>query len=196
VTRRHEGGHAPTTVPAVTRTDDGVDDSGPPGARPHASLHDELLRRGHTLATAESLTGGGLADLVSAAPGASATYLGGVVSYASEVKVRVLGVRQATVDEHGVVSAACAAEMATGARRLIGTHWALSTTGVAGPTEQEGKPVGTVHLGLAGPDGVRTEELHLAGDRASIRAQACRRAIELLLEELARRDPDPPFRPR
>lgn len=149
-----------------------------------AHLHAELLRRGHTLATAESLTGGGLADLVSASPGASETYLGGVVSYATEIKVAVLGVRQETVDEHGVVSAPCAAEMAAGVRRVIGSDWALSTTGVAGPTEQEGKPVGTAYVGLAGPDGVTTTELHLDGDRASIREQVCLQAAELLLERL------------
>jgi nicotinamide-nucleotide amidase len=147
-----------------------------------ATLHAELLRRGLTLATAESLTGGALGDLVSAAPGASETYLGGVVSYATRVKVDVLGVRQETVDRSGVVSAACAQEMASGVRRLIGADWAVSTTGVAGPTEQEGRPVGTVFVGVAGPDDVVAHELRLDGDRAEVREQACTAAATSVLE--------------
>jgi PncC family amidohydrolase len=147
-----------------------------------AHLHAELLERGTTLATAESLTGGALGDLVSASPGASETYLGGVVSYATEVKVRVLGVRKETVEEDGVVSAQCALEMAEGVRALVGADWGVSTTGVAGPTEQEGKPVGLVFLAVAGPEGTRTEELRLDGDRAEIRRDACTAAAELVLE--------------
>jgi len=149
-----------------------------------ATVHGELVRLGQTLATAESLTGGALGDLVSASPGASETYLGGVVSYATEVKTGVLGVSRSTVDEHGVVSPECALEMAVGARRLIGSDWAVSTTGVAGPTEQEGKPVGTVFVGVAGPDGGTTRELHLDGDRAEIRERACSEAASFLLETL------------
>ncbi|MFL6135036.1 MAG: CinA family protein [Nocardioidaceae bacterium] len=149
-----------------------------------ATLHAELLRRGLTLATAESLTGGALGDLVSASPGASETYLGGVVSYATSVKVRVLGVRQETVEECGVVSAACAREMASGVRELVGADWSVSTTGVAGPTEQEGKPVGTVFVGVAGPDGSVAHELHLEGNRAEIREQACSAAALAVLEDV------------
>jgi nicotinamide-nucleotide amidase len=147
-----------------------------------AALHAELLRRGGTLATAESLTGGALGDLVSASPGASETYLGGVVSYATEVKVQVLGVAKSTVDEYGVVSSQCALEMAEGVRAVIGTDWGVSTTGVAGPTEQEGKPVGLVYVGVCGPDVSRCEELHLQGDRSHIRHQTCVTAASLLLE--------------
>jgi nicotinamide-nucleotide amidase len=149
-----------------------------------ATLHAELVRRGATLATAESLTGGALGDLISASPGASETYPGGVVSYATEVKTGVLGVRQATVDEYGVVSAECAREMAERVRALLGTDWGVSTTGVAGPTEQEGKPVGTVFVAVAGPDGVRHRQLDLDGDRAEIRQQTCVSAAKLVLEAL------------
>jgi nicotinamide-nucleotide amidase len=151
-----------------------------------ARLHGELLRRGLTVATAESLTGGAVADLVSGTPGASATYVGGVVSYSTSVKQRLLGVSQATVDRHGVVSARCAAEMATGVRSLLGADFAVSTTGVAGPDAQEGKPVGLVYVGVAGPAGVETHELRLAGDRAAIRAEATRRAVEALLAMVGR----------
>jgi nicotinamide-nucleotide amidase len=151
-----------------------------------ATLHAELIRRGATLATAESLTGGALADLVSASPGASESYLGGVVSYATSVKTGLLGVSEETVETHGVVSAACAEEMAARVKELLGAGWALSTTGVAGPTEQEGKPVGTVFVGVAGPDGASAHELHLSGDRAEIRAQTCRAAVDRLLAALVR----------
>jgi nicotinamide-nucleotide amidase len=149
-----------------------------------ATLHAELLRRGLTLATAESLTGGALGDLVSASPGASETYLGGVVSYATSVKVTVLGVRQETVDTSGVVSAACAREMASGVRELVGADWAVSTTGVAGPTEQEGRPVGTVFIGIAGPDGVVARELHVDGNRAQIRERTCTEAASSVLDRV------------
>lgn len=156
-----------------------------------ATLHAELLRRGLTLATAESLTGGALGDLVSAAPGASETYLGGVVSYATSVKVGLLGVRQETVEECGVVSAACAREMASGVRKLVGADWSVSTTGVAGPAEQEGKPVGTVFVGIAGPDGAVAHELHLEGNRAEIRERACTAAASTVLERVMDGSGDP-----
>src|SRR6476659_4250204 len=84
-----------------------------------ATLHAEMARRGVTFATAESLTGGALADLVSASPGASESYLGGVVAYATEVKTGVLGVSDETVDKHGVIAADCAKEMAARARELL-----------------------------------------------------------------------------
>jgi PncC family amidohydrolase len=147
-----------------------------------AQLHAELMLRGQTAATAESLTGGSVADLVSGAPGASATFVGGVVSYATRVKQQLLGVSQATVDRYGVVSAECAAEMASGVRELLGADFGVSTTGVAGPDAQEGRPVGLVYVGVAGPSGVRTQELHLEGGRADIRAEAARRAVAALLE--------------
>ena len=165
--------------------DDEPDDDGVHGQQLlGASLHAELLERGMTLATAESLTGGALGDLVSASPGASETYLGGVVTYATEVKIRVLGVREATVEKHGVVSQECAVEMAEGVRTLVGATWGVATTGVAGPTEQEGKPVGLVFVAVAGPDGSRCEELRLHGDRAEVRKETCTAAAALVLESV------------
>lgn len=149
-----------------------------------ANLHAVLLERGLTIGTAESLTGGALGDLLSGTPGASGTYVGGVISYATEVKRRLLGVSEATVNGYGVVSAQCAQEMARGVRDLLGADLGVSTTGVAGPTEQEGKPVGLVFVGVAGPDGVRAHELRLTGDRAAIRAQTSQQAIRLLLERI------------
>ncbi len=149
-----------------------------------SGLAAELLKRSAMISTAESVTGGALGDLLSAAPGASDTYLGGVVSYATDLKVRVLGVSQATVDEHGVVSAECAAQMAAGARSLTGSDYAVSTTGVAGPSEQEGKPVGLVYLGVAGPEGVSTTELLVAGDRAEIRDTTCLEAVSAVMARI------------
>lgn len=146
-----------------------------------ARLHEELLRRGHTVGCAESITGGGLADLLSGTPGASATYVGGVVSYATRVKRDLLGVTAAKV-----VSADCASQMASGARTLLRTDWALSTTGVAGPDQQDDQPVGTVYVGVAGPGGVQVHRLALDGERPEIRARACRAAVEALVEELVR----------
>jgi PncC family amidohydrolase len=114
-----------------------------------------------------------------------------VVSYATSVKVGLLGVRQETVDECGVVSAACAREMASGVRKLVGADWSVSTTGVAGPAEQEGKPVGTVFVGIAGPDGAVAHELHLEGNRAEIRERACTAAASTVLERVMDGSGDP-----
>lgn len=144
-----------------------------------AQLHQTLLGRGETVGCAESLTGGGLADLLSTTPGASATFVGSVTSYATRIKRDVLGVTAAQV-----VSADCAAQMATGVRNLLGTDWALSTTGVAGPDKQDDRPVGTVYVGVAGPRGVQVHRLALDGDREAIRRRACRAALEALVDEL------------
>ena len=133
------------------------------------------------MACAESITGGGLADLLSGTPGASATYVGGVVSYATRVKRELLGVTAAIV-----VSADCASQMASGVRKLMDADWAVSTTGVAGPETQDDQPVGTVFVGVSGPHGESVRRLDLEGDRAQIRALARREAVQVLLDELAR----------
>jgi nicotinamide-nucleotide amidase len=140
-----------------------------------------LRAAGQTVGCAESLTGGELAAVLSRPPGASAVFVGGVVSYATAVKRDLLGVTSPQV-----VSAACAEQMASGARALLHVDWALATTGVAGPDPQEDQPVGTVHVGLAGPAGVRSRRLQLAGSRGDIRSATCRAAVELLLEEVDR----------
>lgn len=114
---------------------------------------------------------------MTAIPGASETYRGGVVAYATVVKRDVLGVSEETLTSYGAVSAECASEMASGVRSLLGTDYAVSTTGVAGPADQDGKPVGLVYIAIAGPDGVATNEVHLDGDRAQIRAQALVEAL-------------------
>ena len=123
-----------------------------------ASLEEVCFRRlkeqGLTLATAESCTGGRIAERITALPGVSAVYRGGVVSYWTSVKADVLGVPQALLDEHGAVSEKTARAMAEGARRITGAEVAVSVTGVAGPDPDErGMPVGIVYIGLATPDG-------------------------------------------
>ena len=134
---------------------------------------ERLVARAERLAIAESCTGGLVAEMVTSVPGASATFDVGVVAYANEAKTGVLGVDAAVLAAHGAVSEPVARAMAEGARRRAGTTWALAVTGVAGPgggTEE--KPVGTVHLAIAGPDGTRTWARRFPGDRDRIRKTA------------------------
>ncbi len=148
-----------------------------------------LHGRGATLATAESLTGGRLAALLTAVAGASRVYRGGVVAYATEVKQQLLGVAPDLVARHGVVSAECARAMAEGARAALGADWAVSTTGVAGPDQQEGKPVGTVFVGVAGPGGTTVTALELVGDRHAVQERTCREAISAVGASLPWEEP-------
>ncbi len=142
----------------------------------------ELLKaRGLTCATAESCTGGGVGSALTAVPGSSAVFLGGVISYANAVKREVLGVSAATLDTVGAVSPETAAQMADGARRLTKADLAVSVTGIAGPGGGSSeKPVGLVWFGLATPDGTRTERAIFAGDRAAVREQTVRHALGML----------------
>ena len=139
-----------------------------------------LAGRGESVATAESLTGGLLSATLTDVPGASRSFVGGVVSYATRVKESLLGVPAEVVSRHGVVSGECAAAMATGVRAVLDATWGLATTGVAGPDSQEGKPVGTVWVAVAGPRGTEVRRLALSGDRRSIREGSCRDVLGLL----------------
>ena len=154
----------------------------PQEALPAERLVAALKARGLTCATAESCTGGSVGGAITAVPGSSAVFLGGVISYANEVKRDVLGVPQEILDAHGAVSPECAERMAAGARNLLKSDLAVSLTGIAGPDGGSAeKPVGLVWFGLATKDGVRTEKKLFAGDRAAVRAQAVSHALELLL---------------
>ena len=120
---------------------------------------------GKTLSAAESCTGGEISHLITSVPGSSAYYLGSVTSYAVSVKENVLGVPAETVEEFGVVSAEVAAAMAEGVRRVTGSDYAVSTTGLAGPDGDAFNPVGTVWIGVAGPKGTKTVKKNFKNDR-------------------------------
>lgn len=145
-----------------------------------------LLRgRREVLATAESLTGGLVSGAVTSVPGSSAAYVGGLVTYATDLKVRLLDVPAALVETHGVISGECAEAMAAGAASRTGAPWGLATTGVAGPDLQEGHPAGTVFVGVRRPDATTSSRaLHLEGDRHAVRAATVEAALELLREVL------------
>ena len=136
---------------------------------------------GLRLATAESCTGGMVAARLTGVPGSSASFVGGVVAYSDEVKRAELEVPEELLAEHGAVSAEVAAAMAEGARKRLDADVAVAVTGVAGPgggTPE--KPVGRVHLHVAGPDGVLTRMLDLPGEREQIRVRATVTALHLL----------------
>lgn len=117
-----------------------------------------LRQRGQSLAVAESCTGGGLGAALAAVPGASDVFLGGVIAYANAVKTQLLGVPAELLREHGAVSDPVARAMAEGVQRLTGSTWALAVSGIAGPGGGSAeKPVGLVHLALAGPRGCTSE---------------------------------------
>lgn len=147
-----------------------------------------LAFREWTIGCAESLTGGALTAVLTEMPGSSSAVLGGVVSYASEVKVQVLGVSQETVDTCGVVSDECAQEMAEGVRRILGCDVGLATTGVAGPTTQEDKPVGRVHVAVVTPEGTHVEQLDLDGERDEVRYGTVRAVLTAALNAVAPSD--------
>jgi nicotinamide-nucleotide amidase len=151
-----------------------------------ASILAELSRRGETLASAESLTGGILGALFTTVPGASASYVGGVISYATSLKATLAGVDEATLAEFGPVAAPTAAEMARGVANRCEADWGLATTGVAGPEAQDDHPIGQVFVAAShrADELLRVEELSLQGDRAAIRKQAAAAALALLADAL------------
>ena len=144
---------------------------------------DGLREAGATVATAESLTGGLVCATLVSVPGASDVVLGGVVAYSPQAKIDLLGVDAALIASQGTVDAEVAAQLAIGARERFGATYGLSTTGVAGPDPSEGKPVGTVHVAIAGPSGVSATELKLDGDRDTIRTGT----VEVVLSQLVAR---------
>lgn len=142
-----------------------------------------LRRRGETVVVAESCTGGAIGAALAAVPGASDGFLGGVIAYSNAVKQDVLGVPAELLETHGAVSEPVAIAMADGARRLTGASWAIAVTGIAGPGGgSEDKPVGLVHIAVAGPEGSRSERVSF-GDRrgrAGIQALTVVEALDRL----------------
>ena len=133
-----------------------------------AEIVEILTSRGESLSIAESLTGGALSSAIVDIPGASHVLRGTVIAYATEIKIRELAVPSDLIDSDGVVSESVALAMAEGVRSRMGTTWAISTTGVAGPGAHDGTPAGTVWIAIIGPKVRETVKLALEGDRYEI----------------------------
>ena len=152
-----------------------------------AILGNLLKQRGQTIATAESCTGGRLAAALNAQSGSSAYYMGSVVAYANEIKEQVLGVKHITLEKYGAVSEQTVREMAEGVRRLMNTDYTVATSGVAGPTGGTAdKPVGTVWIAWATPEGTEAECFHfgVAREREQITQRAVTVALVRLIQSL------------
>jgi len=147
--------------------------------------------RQQTLATCESITGGALGAALTDVPGASTVFRGGIVAYARDVKSSLVGVSEYLIDTEGVINEQTALEMALGAQRLCDADYSIATTGVAGPTKQDGADVGTVWLAVVGPSvgvSIRPRFTQLAqfeGDRSQIRAQTVHEMLAMLLRLLS-----------
>ncbi len=158
------------------------------------SLAEDVIKkmtgRSITLSTCESLTGGGIGAALTAVPGASAVFRGALVTYARELKASLAGVDEELIANEGVVNELTALQMALGAQSACGSDWAVSTTGVAGPTETDGAKVGTVWFAVVGPKvGMSdwpqyTELKQFEGDREQIRSAAIDYSMEMLLRVL------------
>ncbi len=145
-----------------------------------ADLVAQLLTRHETVATCESLTGGLVLAELTTVPGASAVVRGGLVTYATDLKISLAGVSADLIAEHGVVSRPVAEAMARGARHACTATWGIGLTGVAGPDPVDDLPRGTVCIAVAGPDGVTSVLEQLVGDRGEVRRRSVQRAFELL----------------
>ncbi|QSW87830.1 competence/damage-inducible protein A [Flavobacterium endoglycinae] len=144
-----------------------------------------LAKQNQTVATAESCTGGKIASLLSSVPGSSSYFKGSVVSYATEVKVNVLGIPQELVDQFSVVSAEVASAMAQNVKKLLKTDYALATTGNAGPSKGDSDAeIGTVFIALATPEGVITEEFNFGQPREKVIDRATVKSLEILQKEI------------
>lgn len=148
-------------------------------------LCSDVLQRleGKTLVTAESCTGGGIGAALTAIPGSSSVYKGGVICYNNWVKERILGVDGAVLQLHGPVSGPVAEAMASGVRELLTADVAVSVTGLAGPGgDVYGNEVGTVYIGCDTKSGSAVKCFHFSGDREAVRNQAIQAALQLVLE--------------
>ncbi|PXY33095.1 damage-inducible protein [Prauserella sp. PE36] len=143
-----------------------------------------LIRRGQTVATAESLTAGLVCATLTEVPGSSATVRGGLIVYATDLKRTLAGVDGALLAEHGAVHPEVAAQLARGARERCGADWGVGLTGVAGPDPQDGVAPGTVHLAVAGEGVLDARTLRMSGDRDAVRRASVTAALGLLGEQL------------
>ncbi|RCG32543.1 nicotinamide-nucleotide amidohydrolase family protein [Sphaerisporangium album] len=140
-----------------------------------------LVRRGATVAVAESLTGGLIGATLTTPSGASAAFRGGVIAYATDLKAGLLDVPKDLLDREGAVHPEVASAMAAAVRKLTGSTYGLAVTGVAGPDPQDGRPVGTVHIAVGGPEGrFWGRDVVLSGSREEIRKSTVREGLDLL----------------
>lgn len=144
----------------------------------------ELRRRGESLAVAESLTGGGLGEAITSVPGSSDVFVGGVIAYRLSTKEALLKVPKSLIEEFGVVSEEVAVAMAEGVRELLGSTWAIATTGVAGPGPSEGVAAGTVWIAVRGPINQSTQ-LEIQGEREEVRNASVSSAVSAFARILA-----------
>ncbi|MBR4125855.1 MAG: CinA family protein [Victivallales bacterium] len=151
-------------------------------------IADELLRRGWWMATAESCTGGGIASALTAVPGSSQWFAGGLVTYIIPWKERLLGVPVATIEEFGVVSEETVQAMLQGLQVKQGVQAGIAVSGIAGPTGAEpGKPVGTVVVGVCAGSTFVVETCHFSGDREMVRSSAVVHGIKMLEQVLLKK---------
>ena len=155
------------------------------GSKPEKRVHKLLMDRMLTLSVAESCTGGAVASRFTAMPGASAYFKGGVVTYWNQTKSLLLNVSADTIARYGVVSEQVVRQMAEGARHAVDTHYAIATTGMAGPSGGTPEiPVGTVWIAVSSPERTVTRLIHIKGNRDRVIREAGSAVIELLEEEL------------
>lgn len=148
-----------------------------------------LIENGLWLAVAESCTGGMLGHLITNVPGSSSYFKGGVIAYANEIKMGILGVSTETLDSYGAVSEQTVLEMAKGVRAALEADIGLSVSGIAGPDGgTEAKPVGTVWIGLSTPKWEKAEVFLFSGDRQSVKEQAAQSAIAMAIHYISKED--------
>jgi len=149
-------------------------------------IGDLLRARALTLATAESCTGGLIADRITDIPGSSDYFVGGIVAYANTVKIGSLGVSGETIERYGAVSRETVTEMAQGARKVLNADIAVSVSGIAGPGGgQPGKPLGTTWVGLAAADGTWARHFIWGGDRVQNKALSSQAALQMIHDYLS-----------
>lgn len=153
--------------------------------RPAPRIVETLTDEEHTLALAESCTGGLASSMITDVPGASAVFDRGFVTYSNQAKADELGVRMDVIEEDGAVAASVAEAMAQGACEAANADWAAATTGIMGPTGgSEAKPVGTVYIGVAGPQGTKAARYGFDGEREEVKTHAARQMLVDLLEQV------------
>ena len=145
-----------------------------------SELKEEFVKRGRTLGCVESFTGGLFAREITKVPGASKFFKGGIVTYATEEKIRIVGVNEQTVKQFGVVSQEVAGEMVAHGKYLLDVDYCISFTGNAGPEAMENKPVGEVYIGICTQDLAQVQRFQLSGSRDEIQNQAVELGIEML----------------